>query len=83
MAACCPAARRRAAHWRAGAEGQLEGGGAGGAGAAGAAGSATGAAGSGGGPGGDEEEEAHQLCFAIPQQGADLPALFEALERGR
>lgn len=98
VAACCPAARRRATHWQAGADGVLEGGMPGTAGTAGTAGVAgaagiAGAAGAAGGAGegaavagdymGGEGEEAAHLSFAIPQQQADLPALFAALEQGR
>lgn len=86
VAACCPAARRHAAHWRAGADGALEGGVPSTAGAAGTAGTAGGAgeaaAVAGADMGGEGEEAAH-LSFAIPQQQADLPALFAALEQGR
>ena len=82
--ACCPAARRRTAHWRAGADGGLEFGAAGAAGTAGAA-VVTGAAGSARRDAADDGggEEAAHLSFAIPQQQADLPALFAALEEGR
>lgn len=77
---CCPAARRREAHWRAG---EQEGSAAGAAGAASAVGGAGEAAAIAGGGVCEEAEEAVHLSFAIPQHQADLPALFAALEQGR
>lgn len=80
---CCPATRRREAHWRAGEQEGSAAGAAGVVGAASAVGGAGEAAAAAGGGVCEEAEEAVHLSFAIPQHQADLPALFAALEQGR